>query len=328
MKRFPKAIVPASIVVVVLMLGACGQIPFARLAGGQAIAEVGWDTQNSANRSAEPSIQATQGAISTAAEVQAWYDSFYDGLGTRRFSVTPTEFSFTSPLVLLSNSNTYYDFGFSNEQTDFADSTSARRQVSVNRTFYDSLFLQFVPRGQELSDGAGSPRSYRPAVVVTLPGYTDSELPDLGPSIGVYSGAEFYERRYLGNNQFQFTYGELQPDLSPFYANPPGFEVFAEYIIVTTSVDAFALVVPDGDTHGTYDYTSNNDYGAVTDRPFVLVPWDGVYVDPMSEKAALTVTLDIQDIVHVYDNGTPIDMTDDHVVLANRFWERFGIDVE
>jgi hypothetical protein len=142
------------------------------------------------------------------------------------------------------------------------------------------------------------------------------------------SGEELYERKYLGGNQFMLTYGELQADLSSFYSTPPGFEMFAEYIIVTANVGGVALVVPDGFTHSTSDYTLNESYGSDTDRPFVLVPWDGVYVDPTKNKATLTVTLDIDGIVEVYDNGTPADKSDDRVVLANRFWERFGVSVD
>jgi hypothetical protein len=42
----------------------------------------------------------------------------------------------------------------------------------------------------------------------------------------------------------------------------------------------------------------------------------------------ITVYLDIEGMIEVYDSGTPVDKSDDVVVFASNFWERFSLDFE
>ena len=57
----------------------------------------------------------------------------------------------------------------------------------------------------------------------------------------------------------------------------------------------------------------------------VIVPWEGFAVS--RNEVQVEVYLDLNGIVEIYDNNTPGDLSDDHVVLSNRYWERFSINV-
>ena len=42
----------------------------------------------------------------------------------------------------------------------------------------------------------------------------------------------------------------------------------------------------------------------------------------------MIVAIDLEGIVHLYDSGTPDDLTDDVLIVAPEFWNRISVDME
>jgi len=180
-------------------------------------------------------------------------------------------------------------------------------------------------------------------LIVDLPGYDGnlnpipSELPNeefghTGDFIFGYSGLErgslsdieildingwpeentYFERTNDGDT-FQFTFQELLPrDMNGFnWADEegifrPGWTVF------TSLVDQVQF------SDGTGISSGNND---------LLIPIDPIDIDWSRRKITLIVSLDTEGLIELYDHGTPGDKTDDIVVIADKYWERFAFDI-
>jgi hypothetical protein len=71
----------------------------------------------------------------------------------------------------------------------------------------------------------------------------------------------------------------------------------------------------------------NQDYGlGTTGAPVIRGPFDPITVPESFENLTVTINFDITDIIHLYDNNTSGDLTDDIFVFAPAYWDRISVD--
>ena len=57
----------------------------------------------------------------------------------------------------------------------------------------------------------------------------------------------------------------------------------------------------------------------------IFILFDGIFIPENAKRVRFHVIWDLKDIIEIYDNKTPEDLSDDVIVLAKDFWERFSI---
>ena len=71
----------------------------------------------------------------------------------------------------------------------------------------------------------------------------------------------------------------------------------------------------------------NQDYGLGTaGAPVIRGPFDPITVPESFENLTVNINFDITDIIHLYDNGSSGDLTDDILVFAPAYWDRISVD--
>lgn len=345
----------------ILLLSACGGKKYEPIPVGLA-----WEAATMPAASALPARHAARGAQSLAL-----IDQYYAGIGKRIGAYTPTTFKIPineaalvtsqeipgstslndaavylfGPMALASGgdaSNVFQDWINIDPSKVYADfsrgSASVMPTVDVTPALYDSLFIDIC--GGNFPLNAITAWAPEHDIEVVLPGYTDSELPDI-PSES-YNGVDFgrYDRKYLGANTFRFAWKKLNPEI--VIAIGEGWQIWGlNYLIFNAERSATDLVILgyDGVT-GQWDetsnaymlhlaaYTTNPVIGSNwTNSPLLVSPFSAMNLQGMTE-ATYTIRLDLEDMIEVWDNGTENDPTDDIAVFANGFWNRFSVTVE
>ena len=278
--------------------------------------------------------------------VQALLD-YYDTIGTLVGNYTPTIVKVPHPndIVLRNEEWTRetvikppYNNAAENKSIFYADFTEPIEASGMPFVpgWYDVVELRFSPAntiafGPGQSGLFGWPlfHHHLPSIVqVELPGYGGqlTDIESMKEEVGwefafsddmtmtwdeyyaIYHDpqpGEFFERKRLHDDTFQFAFGYLQPtvDLGAYGMSGTKWFRFAPVSQVQPS---------EPDDHGL----------SILDLPF-----DGVKIPPMTKRVKFIVSLDIEQIISIYDNNTPADKTDDIVVLAREYWERFNLQV-
>jgi len=165
-----------------------------------------------------------------------------------------------------------------------------------------------------------------PVIVVDLPDdYKDfiaSDVPyTYNGSSTTPGGNNFYFKKILDseNAVFQFSLNELYPkDAS---GNVMALEVFnftgTEYKVYAPGVDGVPVV------YDILDYKDTPGMGIIGNNIFTKVPWEGITILPETASVTFTLTWNLDGILELYDNKT-LEISDDILVLADRFWERLS----
>ncbi|MDD4574193.1 MAG: hypothetical protein PHR69_08260, partial [Sphaerochaeta sp.] len=86
--------------------------------------------------------------------------------------------------------------------------------------------------------------------------------------------------------------------------------------------------IPKGQvSHELSDYKNTPGMGINGNSVYTRLPWDGIRINPKALDIEFEIFWDLEDLVELYDNNTESDLTDDILVLADKFWERIHINV-
>ena len=95
----------------------------------------------------------------------------------------------------------------------------------------------------------------------------------------------------------------------------------------------YKAIFPGVDGHPDSFNAGLNDTGAVPPQWWfsdgiqaLVLPMDAVNIRGDSEGVVVEISWDTEDLIEIYDNGTP-GTTDDIAVLAANYWERMSISI-
>ena len=310
-------ILSAVILTVVLMIGCTED-------GGTVGAFVSWS--DAAGRTANSFTRTL--SSSDFSEADQTVTDYYNSLGSLVGKYTPM--AFKVPLVdvvLLAAEGEAVIYSALSDTVDeedlYADFTSGVSATDVKEIpadIYNGFFIVIDPMN---CIAAGGGTEDNPAwsfqtiheIDVKIDGYTETDF-------NIDTVSDYPERDYIGDNTFRFSFYELHPD--PL-KTPGSNYLFTDNISDTAAVlggndgygDEFNLAAL-SNSNSTYPYFNTD-----VDVAF-LSPSEEIDLTS-TESLEISVSLDLTDMIEVYDNNTPADTTDDIIVFANDFWGRFTL---
>jgi len=202
---------------------------------------------------------------------------------------------------------------------DFCNPISYEIVGTFEPNVYDSIFMRISSTQRPLGYNDGEIWE-TPIMEVTVPGYTDAEWPDLP------SGSDYFIRKYLGANKFMIDLSLVLPKLKDANGN---LALPIENYIFCSDYEAAGVIFPG--LEGFPEYINTADYGYVsstssmTNLSALLLPFDKV---DLSGNSTLIFYVEVQDILTVYDNGTPESKADDILILVKDYYKHFGVRSE
>ncbi len=295
----------------------CGPVPFYQVTGGYADANVVWRdgvASRSLSRSLIAGVSRAQ-TLATDPVIQQTYDDFYTSLGTRIHQLTPTKFQLSADVSLPGDPPLF--LAREDEPVDFGDANSASRIRKLSKAVFNHLLLELNTNDMETIFGFEE----EPFKTIIVESSVIAELPPgydalWGDLIGSSSptpifGKTFWSRRNLSGDQFHFSLSFIEPAV---YPKPEQF-IFGPYSQVAFVDEDYLLSL-----YGEYSSHFAPDSGGG-----IIVPWEGFTAS--SDNIEVEMYLDLNGIVEIYDNNTLGDLSDDHVVLAKSYWERFSLNI-
>ena len=247
-------------------------------------------------------------------------ESMYSSLGTLVGEYTPT--AFEVPLQNVSSYN-WTDStiradliggsGLSKYSVDLAGPVTSSDPISATAGIYNSFLLKLIPDIGESMSGSDRWKN-QSRIVVNIPGYS-GELSDTSP-FAFFDGTYGYDRREIDSNgTFEFSLHQLNKYF-------PNFEL---YNLCVSSLNTNAMYIP-YDSSGYEISTFCGISMGNTSYPTALVPSANFnFTIGNNDNVTLKLTFDIENCISVYDNNTPLDKSDDIVVLTDGWWNRFSV---
>ncbi len=292
-------------------------------------------------------------SLETIDDCSSYLDETYTRIGSPVIfeggdGVTPSEFKVTIFQAAVSNAEDVYPFfgSFSGEDegwnnvVDFS-AGAVKESLLVPEGTYNQLELFFNlapnPALDKSSQYYGESR-----VVFKLPGYTDSNMPKTiqqyyveKNNIDVNSlhpentlGNEFnfiVPLTYLGGSVFSVPASCLFPAIVPAAEND--FSSFLtidrpflpDVIVFNDLIDADGIILSSDPDYIKTEYPLFSSY---TNYAIVISSMEPVYIESAGN---LEINMDINNLIQVYDNNTPLDTSDDIVVYSQDFWKRISV---
>jgi hypothetical protein len=303
---------------------------------------------------AGPAVAKSARSAPKGVETDQRFTEYYSSIGTRVGTCTPTKFRIPVPEVLLISSKPVpfsldpqrsfqlnlfgyrsmgdvYKVTDNDIHADFAAAVTIASGKEAAPTIYDSMVLWISGSNGKMGYGgtAANPAitwHYTHDITVVLPGYTDVEFPNIESHYnGELSG---YQRYYLGNDTFRYTWNELIPK----FHMTPGHPLMVDTLIFNSNLTGNDLVVAGRDGApeiiSASSYCTNPNASTVSGNgSMMLAPFKAVDLAGLS-SVTYTVRLDLENIIEIWDNNTSTDKSDDIVVFTNGFWNRFSLAVE
>lgn len=348
---------------ITILLASCGEMPFYR--SGAALGRLTFATGSAGSRSpaGRGSLEVVSPRMLTDPSM-SFVDAFYTGYGTLVGTFTPENVVLPISLgeiLLFDEGNPFGNIFIRIPPKDALDdpaqfiadfaSPVAAEFVALPRGQYDRLELRLNP-GHSLHVGRGY--SHQPdyttwtecSVQVELPGYgldlidIPSRLPDamvgnhdfyydfssgweegefdysaLQEQIFNPEAGRYFERKRITGDDFIFTMQYLYPRRIPSVLDYRDVDdaYFAQWHVFTSEVNA-----------ARYARSGEGDYS----RGTLLIPLSPIEIGALEKETTIVLHFDVENLIEVYDNNTPGDKTDDIVVLAKNYWERFSISLE
>jgi hypothetical protein len=348
-----------------ILLASCGEMPFYR--SGATLGRLSFVTNEGSSRTiGKNTIDAAASARMVTDSSMDYVSDFYSGYGTLVGTYTPTSVVLPIQLgeILLNDEDNPFGNIFVRipEVTALDDPAQfladfgapiVAKYMSLPQGTYDRLELRFMP-GHGVHVGRGDPN--RPEyttwtenrITVDLPGY-GGIFPDIPSRMPVEIGG------YLSEEDFSFSF-------SGDFSEEGFLEELKREVLTPEPARYFERNAGDGDTYnftlqylfprqdpGSQKYQQTSDAFHVqwhvftsrvskartaADREYdtyntdtLLMPLEPIKLSPVRGKATIVVSLDTKDLIEVYDNSTPGDYSDDIVVLADKYWERFSVSL-
>lgn len=284
--------------------------------------------------------------------LEAFYDPTTSSIGSLVGSYTPSKFRLFIHEIILYNGWRTANLDVmvselsatdqSMHYADFVDDVVIAPPVATPRGTFPGMYFFFFSQHGMMSAGSDGPDGpadfYVPIeslIGVTIPGYgspqvwADDESDDLG-----LSGA--YTARRVSGDYYEFAPAFVQPYNWSSLANlpdidgvPQTFPLIDQFIY--TADGPYRAILPGIDGHPAIWDTADPDTanlpagGSMGNTGAVFMPFEGVQIPAFARSVTFRVEWDLDGIIEVYDAGTPDDKTDDVVVFARNFWERFSL---
>lgn len=196
---------------------------------------------------------------------------------------------------------------------DYPYEISTEAPVDIYDTIYMTFSTDHSRLGMVIEDSLPYYIWEHPHVIIEVPGYTDSDWPNIESTSK--SGA--FDRKFLGGNQFEIVLGELLPDFNDL--NPGN-------ILFYSGNDLPSLIIPGINAPSPVDLSSYaHVWPTEVTFPVIFLPMPVIQVEDYTE---ISFNIDTENIISVYDMGTPDDKTDDRAMLINGYWNRFQISTQ
>lgn len=281
---------------------------------------------------------------------------YYQDYGMLVATVTPSKFKIPLQAVELSNAKQwvnpipFHRFDESSQKWivqygDFTENNIASPGLIPVDTYTDFLFFFFDSAGSmQMSSTPGINALFSNEIVIDLPDayaglfpITDQikrvhrrtntqgepvyELHDL-----VIDGSAVYETKVVDVQRAIY-----QVELADLLPGPITNGVIngKKLIVFWFNGDEYVTYdVPQGATaHELLDYKTSPGMGTSGNSVYTRLPWEGVEIHKKAARVEFEIFWNLQDIIEIYDNKTPGDLSDDIAVLADKFWERIQITV-
>jgi hypothetical protein len=82
-----------------------------------------------------------------------------------------------------------------------------------------------------------------------------------------------------------------------------------------------------GNTINIEDFVESVNLGGTSHAGLIKAPMEKIIISDNATLATFVFGMDMDGIIEVYDNNTPLNKTDDVVVLANGWWNRMSVSV-
>lgn len=346
------------------LLVSCGEMPFYR--SGATLGRLTFVTSDGTARSASRNTIDGSPSVRMVTDPSMDYVSgFYSTYGTLVGTYTPTAVVLPIELgeiLLLDEGNPFGNIFIRSPDiaalddpkqflADFGTPVTSNF-ISLPQGSYDKLELRFMA-GHGVHVGRGNP--YRPdhttwtenQITVEIPGYGGA-LSDIASRLPVEIDERIFEEDFTFSFSGDFSAeGYLDQLKREVFIPEPGryFErkgqvgdlyTFTLQYLYPRQDPASQKYQPDSDAHYVewHVFTSQVPKARTAeDREFdyntdtLLMPMDPITLSLVRKKATIVVSLDTKDLIEVYDNGTPVDKSDDIVVLADKYWERFSVSL-
>jgi hypothetical protein len=204
---------------------------------------------------------------------------------------------------------------------DFLSDVPLLYEPEIVPGVYDGLYL-YIPESPgrvTYGQGDGPAFEWNPEaqIEVTLPAeYESIELQVVADWANPSGDPNAREMSKSGRSVTTNAVGTLMGEVMPF------LYVFGDTAAPELFNSSGAVIKPGEIFHASSLPSSTN--APIIRAPFtpIEVPEDGF------EELAVIVAIDLEGIVHLYDSGTPDDLTDDVLIVAPEFWNRISVDME
>ncbi len=271
--------------------------------------------------------------VSRSSETLTALESNYANLGSLRKSLTPTVFKLPIQALEVATADSYllpvpfhtFDEATSTwicQYADFTTPLAATPEGQILAGKYLTFFMFFFTNPGSMLMGSNNRYLYfTPAIEVDL----GNEYAGVFPNVRAWPveidannpgyPSEPLSRADLGGGQYRYT---LHPLL------PKNIEM-----VLFGGTDYDAIV---NGLEGSYEgnllgYKETPGMESTWVNGLVRIPWKGFTISADAATVEFVVSWDLADIIEVYDASTPDDLSDDKVVLANRWWERISLKV-
>ncbi len=204
---------------------------------------------------------------------------------------------------------------------DFTSSVLVGQNFRVSPGEYHIFSIGIFPENGSPA-GFGDDTIVEHDIVVTIPGYTDAEFPNIEQIQPGNTGDPVYSRFYLGQNKFRFTFKQLANDmvrhvftLSQYVSE--AFTALSEHDGIPHPYNTEDILGQHFASSSEY-YTGNESlvHCAFGPLPSTMTVLEG-------QTLSIMCSLDLENMINVYNSGTP-EKTDDIVQFAPEFWTRFS----
>jgi len=260
----------------------------------------------------------------------------YTKYGTLITKLTPIKFKIPLQTVEIANTTScFYPIPFHQFDTttnkwviqycDFLTPQVSQPQGEIATGQYTdfTLFLFSRPGEMSMSSTPGIKAEFSPDVVVDLPpGYENYITSDV-----VYftscTNNTYYSKKIIDspNSIYQFTLEQLYP------IDESGNRIIQE--IFTFTGNTYIVYYPGLNgvpaCYDIKDYKKTKGTSIVGNNIYTIIPWEGLTVFPSTTSIIFELYFDLNNIIELYDNNTPDDKSDDILVLADQYWNRFKL---
>ena len=130
---------------------------------------------------------------------------------------------------------------------------------------------------------------------------------------------------YPDKMEYSIWVGDMVKPIDGFVFNNLDNEIWAAlpgHPDETYMADGYSI-----DANHFFDSIYNNSMGNSRRSGILRIPFEPVMLTEEMKHVTILFGMDVNNIVEVYDNNTPAEKTDDIVVLANDWWNRFHFTI-